>query len=407
MFRIKDHHLHLPHFTFDNSKDLRLLYAIRVTRDLGNKMAMFFLPIFLFSLGYETSQLGWLSVTAFQRGMMVLSVFYILYGILAFFIGVPTGILYRKIGYQRTFVISFLLRALFFICIYFSKQNFYFLIPAVLTDAINAQLFWPGYYSLISRNSLKKNLGKDVGFVNTIIHLLSVISPAISGIIAVLAGLENLFLIGLVLTLVSTFFAFELEQNVTNNSVSYKEFFKWMKESRFRQLAASYTGKYVYDVSIYIWPLYIFLLLGSVDKVGYLYTVSLFIAMLVTYFTGNYIDNHKNIKPFYISGGALSIITALRAQIVSVAGIAFIDLADRLVANVYSVYFDTMFIKRGKGHAVDAFFVYREMIVNIAIVLFWSITLIFFSFFSGWQPLYLFAAIGVLIGLLVKDSKYE
>ena len=407
MFRVKDHHLQLPHFTFDNSKNLRLLYAIRVLRDLGNKMAMFFLPVYLYIVGSTSSVLIDLQLSIFQKGMLTLSIFYIVFGIISFFMGIPTGYFYKKIGYQRTFMFSFLLRCLFFATVYFAKQNIWFLLPAVVLDAVNAQLFWPGYYSLLSKNALKKNMGKDIGFLLTVIHIVSVVSPAVSGFIAYVAGIEVLFLIGLVLTLVSTIFALNMDSDVMSNSVSYREFFKWLREPRFRKLAISFSGKYIYDVSIYIWPLYIFLILGSVDKVGYLYTVSLFLATTITYFIGSYVDTHKSKKPFYLSGGMLSIITVLRTQVITPLAIAFVDLFDKLLSNVYSIYFDTMFLKRSKGSAVDSFFIYREMLINLTIVFFWFVIAIFFIFFSGWKSLYIIAGIGVLAGLLMKDSKYD
>lgn len=407
MFRIKDHHLHLPHITFDNSKNLRLLYGIRVVRDLVNKMAMFFLPIFLYTIGASSNYLQQFSLSDFQRGMLTISSYYILVGTVGFLMGIPGGIVFRKIGYQRSFVFAFLLRALFFIVIFFSKVNPLFLVPAALLDAINSQLFWGGYYSLLSRNAKKKNMGKDMGLLQTLLQIVAVISPAISGFIAYVAGIEFLFLIGLVLMLFSSFFAVRMETEVVTNTVSYKEFFRWLHESRFIKLATSFSGKYIYDASIYIWPLYIFLLLGSVDKVGYLYTVSLFLAMLFTYFTGTYIDKHKSKKPFYYIGGFLSVITVLRSQLFSIWSIAFVDMFDKLASNVYNIYFDTMFMKRGKGHNADSFFIYREMLLNLSTVIFWSCVGLFFIFFSGWQSLYILAGVGVLAGLLMRESKYE
>ncbi len=408
MFRIKDYHLHLPHITFDDSKNFRLLYGIRVIRDLVNKMAMFFLPVFLFSVGSTTVHLQFLPFTSFQTGMLTLAFYYIVVGIVSFLMGVPSGIVFRKIGYQKSFVFSFLLRALYFMLMFFARNSALFLIPAALLDAINAQLFWGGYYSILSKISKKSNMGKDVGFLYTLLQIVAVVSPAVSGVIAYLAGIEVLFLIGLVLTLISSFLAMHMDIDTVKNSVSYKEFFSWIKETRFITLSASFAGKYVYDAAIYLWPLYIFLLLGSIDKVGYLYTASLFLALLFTYFAGNYFDHHKKSKkPFYLSGGFLSIITVLRTQVVTTWGIAFIDMFDKLISNVYNVYFDTMFMKRGKGHSADSFFIYREMTLNIATVIFWSCVGLFFIFFSGWKSLYVLASFGVLVGLLMKDSKYD
>lgn len=406
MFRIKDHHLHLPHITFDNTKNLKLLFGIRVIRDLVNKMAMFFLPIYLFTLGSTTNYLSFLSLSDFQKGMITISFYYIIVGIISFLLGVPGGIVLRKIGYQKSFVFSFLVRSLFFILMFFAKGSALFLIPAALLDALNSQLFWGGYYSLLSKNAKKTNMGKDVGVLYTLLQIVAVISPAISGLIAYLVGIEVLFLIGLVFMMLSSFLALNMNLKVVTNTISYKEFFEWIKETRFMTLSASFGGKYLYDAAIYLWPLYIYSLLGSIDRVGYLYTVSLFLAMLFTYFAGDYIDQHKSKKPFYFSGGFLSLLTALRTQVVTIWGIAFVDTFDKLVSNVYNLYFDTMFIKRGKGHSSDSFFIYREMMLNVSMVIFWSFVALFFIFFSGWKSLYILASVGVLVGLLMKDSKH-
>ena len=110
MPRIRAHHLHLPHITYDDSKNMKLLYGIRVTRDLVNKMALFFLPIFLFMIGSETSFLSFLPFTDFQRGMLTISFYYVVYGVVGLSFGIFSGKMLGKIGYQRSFVLSLFLR---------------------------------------------------------------------------------------------------------------------------------------------------------------------------------------------------------------------------------------------------------------------------------------------------------
>ena len=126
-----------------------------------------------------------------------------------------------------------------------------------------------------------------------------------------------------------------------------------------------------------------------------------------TFFTGHYIDQGTSRRPFYISGGFLAAITVLRSQVFSIWTIALVDVLDKLTSNVYSLFFDTMFLKRSKGHLVESFFVYREMIVHATTVVFWSLAGVFFMFFSSWQALFLLGGIGVLVGLLMREEKYD
>lgn len=406
MPKIRSHLLHLPHYTFDNSRNLRLLYGIRVLRDLVNKMAMFFLPIFLFKVGSEENFFFFLNLSPFQEGMLTISIYYVVVGFIGFFSGVPGGKLLGKIGYQRTFVLAFMFRTIMFLSLFYARANPFFLIPAMIIDGLNGQLFWGGYFSLLTKVTHKNNMGKDLGLLQFLLQLVAVISPAVSGFIAFLVGVEYLFLIGMVMTLLSSILSLMMETKIKKNRVSFKNFLKWTEEIRFVRLGIAYSGKYIHDTLIYMWPLYIFFILGSIERVGYLYTLSLFLAMFFTFFTGKYIDQHKkNKKPFYLSGGLLSILWLLRTQVIGIWSIALVDTVDRLATNVYALFFDTMFIKRGKGHDSDEYFIYAEMILSLVRIVFWSLFGLFFLLFRSWDSLFIFAGVAVLFSLLISDKK--
>lgn len=408
MFRIHSHHLHLPHFGFDNTKNIKILYAIRVIRDLVNKIACFFIPIFLFEVGRElsTKHTFW-NLDSFQVGMLTIATYYIGVGSIGFFAAILAGKVLGKVGYGRSFVISFMMRTLLFLSLYYAKFDPRFIISAIIIDGINAQFFWGAYYSVLSKSATEKNIGKDLGTLHLLIHFVSMISPAISGVLAYHFGIEFLFLIAFILTLVSSILAIQIEDIPSENEVSFKNFFGWLKEKRYQQLGFSFVGRYINDASVYVWPLYIYILIGSIDRVGYLYTISLLIAMIISYFVGDFIDKNKSKKPFFLSGGFLSLIWFVRTQIVNVWTLLILDTVDKLFMNVYTLFFDSIFFRRGKGSASDEFFIYREMIISFSTVVFWICVSIFFIFFSGWQALFIFAGIGVLVSMLIKESKND
>ena len=75
MPRTREYNLHLPHFHIDKSKNLSLLYGVRVTRNLVSKLTMFFLPIYLYQHG--SSDLFWqfLPGSELQKGVLLLVFF--------------------------------------------------------------------------------------------------------------------------------------------------------------------------------------------------------------------------------------------------------------------------------------------------------------------------------------------
>ena len=53
-----------------------------------------------------------------------------------------------------------------------------------------------------------------------------------------------------------------------------------------------------------------------------------------------------------------------------------------------------------------SYFVYREMIYSFTAIIFWLVVAALFYFFvTAWQSLFVIAAVGVLLTLLIKEHK--
>jgi len=101
----------------------------------------------------------------------------------------------------------------------------------------------------------------------------------------------------------------------------------------------------------------------------------------------------------------LTILWLARTQVLSIVSIALIDVVDRLTSNFHWLFYDMVLIRRSKGSNALSYFVYREMILNATAMLFWTVFMGFFVFDYGWNSLFLFAAVGVGLSLLVKDKE--
>ncbi len=409
MPRYREHHLSLPFFNVDRSRNMRLLHLLRVTRDLTNKFALFFLPIYLFQLGMETSLLQFLPVSPLQRGLLTIAFYYISTGIVGIALSIPFGRLVSKIGYQRALVLSDAMRLVQFLGLFYLHSNPFFMlfVAVALIDGANSLFFWSSYWTILSKQARRNRMGGDLGLLQLLLQIVAVVTPALSGILALLLGLEMLFLAGVAFALISMIIVLFMDTEEVKYTVSWKEFRRWLHERRYERLALSMAGKYINDATVFIWPLYVFLLLGSVDKVGYLYTISLFLAMIVVFFTGTYLDKSKNKKPFFLSGGLLAAVWLAKTQVVTVWGIAISDAVERLSSNVHGLYFDVAVLKRGKGSKAICYFIYRELLISGVKVVFWSLFAIFFLLFGEWKALFVFASLGVMLSLLIKESKLD
>jgi len=401
------HVSHFPYLKFDNTPQMWWLNGLRISRELAAKLVLFFLPLFLFQQGQSLS--FWPDqFSSLQRGVMWLALFFLVRNVVALITAIPSAQLISKIGPQRAIELSqlgFMMQ--FWLLLIGKDQAIWLVLAAAVLDGTQ-NLFWSSYFTLLSQNAVKTRFGADVGLINFLLHLVVLLAPILGGWLIMWQGFGALFLVGIVCVLVGMILALKLNVSEAKDRVSWTEFFSWLHERSYQKLAFSYVGRYSNDAALSIWPLYVFLLVGSVQEVGYLYSLALFLAMIVTYITAAGLDKLHNRRPFVFSGGLLSLLWLMRTQIGSIWSIVMIDTCDRLTASFHWLFFDKQFLVRSKGREALSFFAYREVIIGLAAVGFWLGFILIFGLF-GWplKAVFVVAAIGVWLSLLVREHKTE
>jgi len=391
---------------FQKTQNLKYIYAIRLIRELANQLMIFFLPIYFFNIRF--SFMSHFSLSALQEGIFNVALVYGFTRLISLLSAIPVAKILIKFGIRQGFVIGHLFYALFVLCLYLSSGNTYFVLIAAVINGLQINLFWNSYYYSLSRNSDQSKIGANLGVINFLLNLLAIISPALGGLMIVTLGYQALFLLGLVIILLGVIFSVLLDNVKVRDSISYKEFFKWMSEPGFRRLALTFTGRCFNDYTISLWALYMFILLGSAQGLGYLYSLSLFLALFVSYVAGSFVDKNKSNKQFLFSGGILSVFWVLRGFLLNIWSITILNAIDKLTASFHWLFFDRNWILRGKGREALSYFTYREMIYSVAAILFWLVVaLLFYFFIIAWKSLFIIAAIGVLLTLLIKEHHTE
>lgn len=399
--------MQLPRLQIDSNKNLKYLYALRVLRDIINQMGLFFLPVYLFQTGQKLSWFNGTSLDPIQQGMLTIAVFFLVERATILISAMPVGKIVSSIGFTKSIFFSYLVRFGFFATLVLLDTKPELFILAAFLEGLQTNLFWPSYFSLFDRHVTKGNMGKDLGFQQFMLQLFNVFMPALSGFIAFQFGFPALYGTVGILKLVSMIIVLSMTVESTRDKVSWEEFKAWLKIPIFARFVTSAVGRYINDAILFLWPLYVFFVLGNVEKVGYLYTFSLFLALLAVYFIGVYIDRAKNKRSFFFSGGFLSLIWLLRTQRLSIWGIAFVDAFDKLLGSMHWMFFDALTLRNAKGNQTLSYFVYREIVTSLSGVIFWLCFGVFFWFYQGWNALFIAAGIGVLLTLVISDHKYE
>jgi hypothetical protein len=400
----RDYHFHLPFYQIDSDRTLHHLYAVRVLGDLIGKSVFLFLPLYLYQVGTNFSWFESLSLTGFQKGMILVAGFFLLARIATISTAIFSGRFIHQHGTRSSLLVSYMLKAVLILLLKLMLMVPELVVVAAIFFGLYLNFFFNAYHLLFANVSMRRHLGEDLGVIHFLLQLMSVVVPALSGAVIVAWGYDAIFLFGLVGVMLGIAVVMQMETTKGGSNPSLKEFWVWIRQAAFLEKAVSFAGRYVNDATLAIWPLYVFLLLGTADKVGFLYSFSLFLALMVTFVTGLYIDHRKSNRPFFISGGILSLIWLLRINITSFWTIAIVDTFDKLTSSFHWLFYDKQFIGSGKGRKALAYFVYRELIISAAAIGLWSLVIGVFVVSNSWSTLFIIASVGVLLSLFIRET---
>ncbi len=401
--------LHPSYLTIIRSEltsELWLLQAARLVRELSIRLVLFFSPVFLYQQGSQGLFFGKF-FSPVQQGLLWLALFFLCRNVTAFLVAIPLARLTSPLGYGGRMVIGQLMAVGYFWLLFQSTQQPVFILAAAIVDGMQG-LFWNSYYTIWSQSAEKTQFVHEIGTVNFLLTLVSALAPIVGGGIIVWLGFSALFLTGVALAFVGVLLSILQKPHHIADTVSWPEYWRWLGERGYQKLAISYVGRYWNDAALVLWPLYVFFLVRAVDEVGYLYSLSLFLALLVTYVSIQMIGKFHGRKPYIFSGVLLSLVWFFRTTITAIWSIVLADTLDRLLASFHWLFFDWQFLSRGKGREAFSFFTYREVIFAASAIVFW---LGFIVCFAVWlwplQWVFVIAGVGVWLSLLVRQHKAQ
>lgn len=390
---------------FDNNHNMRWLYVTRISRDITNRATIFFFPIFLFVLGQS---LSWpVDLPGWSKGILFVAIYHLIFRILTVIILLPLYKLTEHLSHTNAMVIGNGFRAIFYALLTLTVENPTWLLLVVIVEVVESGLFWPHFHTLLTKTAQKNHLGSDVGVLQFTIQVLAVLAPIVAIMFNNLTGYSAVFMIGIIGSLVGLITSLQLKSNIDRDKVFWIEFKEWIREPRYKRYLGAVGGRMLNDLVMYLWPLYLFILLGSIDRVGYLAAISFFIALFVTVIASFKLDKIRSAKIFHLTGGVLSLMWLARTTAISPWTIAIIDSIDKIVGNAHWLFFDMLWFKRAKGDQAFSFFVYHELISSAWLAVFWLIIAAILLLTQNWIAIFVLGAVGMLMTLLLQGKHGE
>jgi len=343
------HDFHLPHFHLARTGPL-LRHS--VMRKFAVSMATLFSPVYVYQ---EVLELG-----ASQAGAIAASMIFIA----SIYLGkmLVTPIVLRQAhtnGLKSVLRIASIIQGGYFLGMGFLGTIPIMLLPLGFFWGVAAGYFWVGYHSFFIHLGDGDHFGEEVGFAQVMNMASGFVAPLAGGILVEQVGFFWLFVVSAVIVIASLVPLRHVDEHDGIESFSWHE--AWDQIKSHRREAIAYGGQAGTSVlNSAIWPLYIFLVLGSFFDLGAIVAISMMLAGAVTLIAGELSDRKGKLA--FIKLGGLGVSTAWIARIFarSIFGFVATDMLFQTFFRVLVVPLDAFTYQKARTAGTGMVMIFRE-----------------------------------------------
>lgn len=288
----------------------------------------------------------------------------------------------RKVSDKSLMLISIPFASLYYLGIDFIQLYpflFYFL---PLAHSVHAVLFNTGYHIDFSGASDGDHLGRELGATHLISSLSNMAAPFLGGLLIAAIGFQFSFALGAILLFLAIAPLFYFPARRASPDLSSKTIIRYLLYRPLIPFTVSGAG-YAMETMVgrIMWPLFIFLILGSVESLGAVMSLGLLAGALVTFYMGFLSDVGRRRKIILWSSSILSVIWAARAFLFRPLLIAASEPLGYAAGSSTAVAWGSQYYKIARNVPDGASFILsRELLYNIVRIPF-LITLAAASYF--------------------------
>lgn len=351
-------------------------------RSLALGMVLIFEPIYLLN---------------YFNGSLPLTILYFaavhgLYGIVVTF----GARLISKIGLKHSILFSHFFFLAYYLTLFFIYESYFLLPLAILIKVVAMLLFWPAFHIDFVRFSEKGYSGRQVGKMNVVYSMPTILSPVIGGAILSVGGYPALFTAVLVVLFSSSIPMFLSKETFVAYTDTYlKAWWRIFRKENLRTTIAFIASSIEYSSVLYLWPLFMFILAISYEAMGGIVTFSLVAAALFALYMGRISDSISNRVWFLNIGSVLTSVAWVIKYFVVTPFDAFLaHTLYRICRTSASIPFETFYYQRAslRGSEGDEFIIYRETILNVSRFIFLGGAAVFLFFVPQLNIIFLAAA---------------
>lgn len=357
------------HFHFFGGKELNSLYVTIGLIYFAEGLISVFIPIYFWQIGFP-----------FWRILF----FYLLKSL--FFVAVTFSFLpvMRKLSDKMMMFLS-----IPFVILYFFGLGFITDIPFLfyvlpIVHAFSMLLFNVGYHMDFSSSVDDDHVGQEVGTRYMVGALTQFTSPFIGGIIIGFLGFQYVFLVGSGVLLLAVLPLFFFPRRNLSPNLHVSSIFKFLKSKTLRPFNLSGFG-YATETMVggIVWPIFIFLSVGSIQKFGGVISIGLLASVMAVYFAGFLSDVGRRRKVLSWTASLFSLVWVFRPLLTGVGVIVGSHVGGNVVSSALMVSWSSQYYKIARAVSdKSSFILSREVLYHISRILFLPLLMVLSLIFS-------------------------
>lgn len=397
-------HMHLPSIP----KDLRPLFVGALFRFFSDEFVQILSPIFLFEFGRQHLIFSFLPQDPFLQGVTLVAANIIGLRMTILLLALPIAAMIRRLGYAWSLILGNLLTIAYYgTLIAVIQFDTRLLIPAIILNGISIMVYWPAYYTFFSEHIEVRHVGGEIGTLEFLYKLIHMLAPVISAFLAATFGFAIGFSAIIALLLLANIPLLFLPHKSSFDETSLSGFFIWVRSRSNLRLVIALIGNYLPGSLTDLWIVYVFLMVGSISRVGILFSLIMFATLLLSYLSGWVTDKVKGTWMFMVAGAGTILAWILRGYTRLPLHVIGVDALDRLSLSFFTTGFMAHTYLCARARKPFSLFVYRELVLSIISMTSWTLIVLFFCFSPSlgvsremiWKIVFYIGAIASLFSL--------
>lgn len=381
MFNIK----HWPHyFSYRLNHEVREVYWHGLLNSIALSLVFIFEPIYLYSLGYSLTEIMWFYAQVYLWYMILIS------------FGAKFA---SRFGYKHSIFVSNICYVAYWFVLLLLRANPVLFFVAPVLFALQKSWFWPAYDADIALSSVKKQRGREMGALFSLIQISFIAGPFFGGLISDKFGFVPLFIAASFLMLFSAYPLFGSPEVYSRHRFRFKNLLEII-----RKRPANFFGYWGYAEDLMLmslWPIYIFIVVPNFFSVGLVSTIATVIGTMLMLYIGRLTDRSDKRKIIRVSSVFYGLTWFVRFFGQGVGSVLALDTATKAGKDILSVPMTALTYERAsekkgqkKADYAIAYSVFYEFSLSVGKFLTALAAIAILS--SGGSMFTIFALVGVL-----------